>query len=354
MTLYKRKGSRAWYYDFEFEGQRYNASTKRTNKREAQQFEDDLKRKLRARQSAGYSEDWTAGKVYDTYKADNDKRLRGWRSADGQLIAFIRFIGRDKVWGDLTQRDFAEYRKFLSEMKANTQHAYFARIRVVMNWLAEMYPQVRLPKDWKMPKIKTTRKVRYLRNKEEEQALLDSFDNPPQEQFRERYADTKELVIFLLDTGVRASEAVHLTWDDLYFDRRVAEVYRSKTDRIDEVPLSDRVITMLKERRRRVHSKWVFPAFDDLKLPRRIDNQSLLGAYDRAGLNSPEKVQRYGEFTTHSLRHTYATRMAQKGMPPVQLQRLMGHDNINTTMIYVQMVSADGIGNALDILNGDW
>ncbi len=39
----------------------------------------------------------------------------------------------------------------------------------------------------------------------------------------------------------------------------------------------------------------------------------------------------------HSLRHTFATAKAEKGVPPFQLQQWLGHANLNTTQIYVHM-----------------
>jgi len=39
----------------------------------------------------------------------------------------------------------------------------------------------------------------------------------------------------------------------------------------------------------------------------------------------------------HSLRHTFATYKAEKGVSPFQLQQWLGHANLNTTQIYVHL-----------------
>ncbi|MCR4595046.1 MAG: site-specific integrase [Clostridiales bacterium] len=39
-----------------------------------------------------------------------------------------------------------------------------------------------------------------------------------------------------------------------------------------------------------------------------------------------------GDITMHSLRHTYATRMIESGMPPKVLQNLLGHTDISVTL----------------------
>ena len=46
-------------------------------------------------------------------------------------------------------------------------------------------------------------------------------------------------------------------------------------------------------------------------------------------------------YTFHSLRHGYATRMVEKGIPINQIQLAMGHSNIATTSIYTKASPQD-------------
>ena len=49
----------------------------------------------------------------------------------------------------------------------------------------------------------------------------------------------------------------------------------------------------------------------------------------------------------HSLRHTYATRAIESGMPPKTLQKLLGHASIKTTMDRYVHVTDDPLISAV-------
>jgi site-specific recombinase XerD len=49
----------------------------------------------------------------------------------------------------------------------------------------------------------------------------------------------------------------------------------------------------------------------------------------------------------HSLRHTFGTVCAARGVPVPQIQRLMGHKDVTTTMRYISVSKAD-LEDAID------
>ncbi len=52
----------------------------------------------------------------------------------------------------------------------------------------------------------------------------------------------------------------------------------------------------------------------------------------------------------HTLRHTFASHLAMKGVPMTAVQQLMGHSNITTTMRYSHLAPST-LRAAIDMLN---
>jgi len=96
----------------------------------------------------------------------------------------------------------------------------------------------------------------------------------------------------------------------------------------------DRVVFLTQQAAQRIgrYLETVPHTADDLVLSRNGRPLSYYMAWYR--------IRRLGEaagvkgVSPHRLRHTFATLLLNNGMSLVGLQRLMGHENLNTTMIY--------------------
>ena len=57
-------------------------------------------------------------------------------------------------------------------------------------------------------------------------------------------------------------------------------------------------------------------------------------------------MHRIPRFSMHALRHTYATRAVEAGVPPKVLQKMLGNASLSTTMDRYVHVTDDSMSNA--------
>lgn len=136
----------------------------------------------------------------------------------------------------------------------------------------------------------------------------------------------ERLVVWtLLDTGLRVSELATLTQANL--DRQQHRItvygkggpYGSSTKR-RVIPLSPRIQPLLEGH---------FALYETLGIGTRTIQRLLKRLANHAQIRRP--------LTPHILRHTFSVTAIQKGISLPALQRLLGHDRLATTEIYLNL-----------------
>lgn len=150
------------------------------------------------------------------------------------------------------------------------------------------------------------------------------------EQLRDHCKCKRDLAMIdlLYSTGIRVGELVGLNRTDINFEERECVVY-GKGD---------------KERRVYFDAKSKLHLQDYLK--ERVDDNPALfvtldAPYERLKISGVEiRVRELGrklnmdKIHPHKFRRTMATRAIDKGMPIEQVQKILGHSQIDTTMQY--------------------
>jgi integrase len=146
----------------------------------------------------------------------------------------------------------------------------------------------------------------------------------------------RALVLFFLNTGARFGEAAALHWEDVQLlgNSPYIRICRAasqgligptKTGRIRIVPLTDQMVTELRELRAHTYTDLVFTTGNGNVMRSEHAKRALHRRCAKAGIK---------RISWHALRHTFATRLTTRGVPLRAIQELLGHSTIQTTCRY--------------------
>lgn len=146
--------------------------------------------------------------------------------------------------------------------------------------------------------------------------------------------------------GLRVSELVALQVKQIDSDRHVIRLDQAKGAKDRQVILSDHLLTLLRQYWQRYHPlQWLFYGDDPHRALSITSAQKVFRkAKQQAGIHKLGGI--------HALRHAYATHQLEAGMPVHQLQRLLGHTSLQSTMRYVHWAPTHPQGTGLDLLVG--
>jgi len=233
--------------------------------------------------------------------------------SDYPFIAKISHIG---------PKTFEDYKRFRTddEMENKTINIELQTLRAMFN-LAKTWGYTKENPTDGVKKMKITNHItpRFLSD-EECKKLLETCNE-------------WEYPIFytFLNTGMRKSELLNLEWSDVDLDRKKLKIqtkddWSPKTDE-REIPINEGLLNTLK----RLNKKGPY-VFHDSK-GHKFENNRL-----RKRLMSLTKRCSFSDVTKlHTLRHTFASHLVMKGVDLPTVSKLMGHADIETTMIYAHL-----------------
>jgi site-specific recombinase XerD len=138
------------------------------------------------------------------------------------------------------------------------------------------------------------------------------------------------LVVLLLATGIRRSEAVQISLEDMDLTNRQLLVHgKGAKQRI--VPLTRQAVAAIQQylpHRPNTQSRRLFVNSRGQPIRGHVINAALDEMLEKAGLAGQG-------ITPHKLRHTFATQLIHKGVDVRTVQELLGHADLGTTARYL-------------------
>jgi site-specific recombinase XerD len=148
-------------------------------------------------------------------------------------------------------------------------------------------------------------------------------------------------IFFLMATyGLRASEVVALTLDDLQWKAGLIRIPQTKTGHALELPLTDETASVLIEYLRKLSRPTGYRhLFLRMRAPIGTLKPTAVGdAFQawskRSGLDMPCQG-------THCLRHSYAVHLLRQGASLKAIGDLLGHRDAESTSVYLRLATED-------------
>lgn len=240
--------------------------------------------------------------------------------------------------------DYNYYKKNKNNCNSSYQIVIHTALKHFSNYL---YESGRNEKDYmensKRPKFKESQETRekrehnYLTKKEIEKLISSVNKGVGTKRAKSFQNNWKErdlaIITLFLTTGLRCSGIYKLDIDSIDFENKLL-ITTEKGDKIREITLSDDELKCLND--------WI-------KIRKNIikdENEQALFISNRKQRMKQETiaslVKKYASnidgknITPHKLRATYATQIYEKKKDAKLVQELMGHSNVNTTMLYIR------------------
>ena len=263
------------------------------------------------------------GKLQD--RMDRELRIRGYaentrKSYIGKMRCFVRFSMRSP--DELTAEDVKQYQLFLTRVKRVSWSTFNVHVCAIRFFYREV-----LRVEWDVEHIpyqRPGRRLPVVLSCEEVRALLDVTAN----------LKHRAILMSLYSAGLRTGEAVHLQLADIDSGRMMIRVGQGKGRKDRYVMLSARLLLTLRRYWRECQpALWLFPGEDPSRpLTGGSVDKLFARAKNRAGIQK--------RVSPHSLRHSFATHLLERGVNIRVIQRLLGHRSLRSTEIYTHVAES--------------
>jgi integrase len=317
--MFKRGG--VWWASINCKGKRVRKSLETTDKKLAQAIEAKIRTEI------------VEGKYFEKSTGDNktlndmmEKFMKEHApkvSVNTQKSYLVSLKHLSSFFGDsrltkITPKIVSDYKvlRYSEGVKPATINRELAMLSKALNLAVKEWEWMKENPVIKVSKEKENNKRDRWLTEDEEKRLL---ENSPHW--------LRDILVFALHTGLRQDELLSLQWSRVDLFRKIIIIQESKNGKPRTIPLNQIALDILTEkaRVRNLRSDLVFPSNAMTK----INCQNLIRAF-----NIAVRKADIHNFRFHDLRHTFATRLAQRGIDLYKISKLLGHYSIEMTERY--------------------
>jgi site-specific recombinase XerD len=254
-------------------------------------------------------------------KAYSSSTLKTYLNEMSQLLQIINNIPAD----DLTPEHLRRYLVYCYEKLNLTENTLHSRI----NALKFYYEQVlrREKFFWDIPRPKKRDLLPQIFNQDEIASIINSVTNKKH----------KTMLMLAYSAGLRVSEVVALKTYNIDSKRMTIFINQAKGKKDRIVSLSPVLLVMLRDYALKYKPDKNGYLFEGINKGTAYSTRSLQevlqAAKKKAGILRPGSI--------HSLRHSFATHLIEKGTDVTMIQKLLGHNDLKTTLRYLHTSNKD-------------
>jgi len=230
---------------------------------------------------------------------------------------FLDFTNKDIK--KISKKDVYEYLNKLTNRAGSTINVHLQAIKFL---LEEILGKRKMFYDIKISK--TPRKLPEVLSKTEVTKLIKAISNQKH----------KLMIKLMYSAGLRVSELLNLKVEDLNLENNFGWVRKGKGSK-------DRMFILAKSLKKELHeflldnkldqNDIIFTGRRNLKLSSRTIQEIIKKASKKAKITK--------KINPHTLRHSFATHLIENGYDVYTVQRLLGHNSPETTMIYLHLAA---------------
>lgn len=253
-----------------------------------------------------------------------------------EISQLLQTIGKTSA-DSLTTEQLKRYFVYCFEKLKLSENTLHSRINAIKFYYEQVLGREKF--FWDIPRPKKHDQLPKVFSQDDIAAIINSVKNKKH----------KAMLMLAYSGGLRVNEVAKIKTTDIDSKRMVIFIERAKGKKDRLVTLSPVLLVMLREYALEYKPARTGFLFEGTKPNQPYSTRSLQeviqAAKKKAGIIQPGSM--------HSLRHSFATHLIEKGTDVTMIQKLLGHNDIRTTMRYLHTSNRDllKIISPLDNLN---
>lgn len=325
---FRHKGSPNWHYDFQIRGRRFSGSCGTTDFQEAKAVEAAAR--VAAKASEPVKGAFTLSQTLGTYYTDVAQHQPSAATTFSQTKTILSVLNPSIKLADLTM---AEAQRYVTVQRARMANATVNRH---LSLLARAIKHMVAVHAAAAPILD----LRRLHTAEPEERVRELTRDEQDRLFAKLRPDLHPFAQLALMTGLRRAELAAIQWRQVDFEAATIRV-RQKGGKTRSFPMNGELrafLTTLPRATSLVAARHVLTFVDQATEERR---QLTPGGSVMVDFREAVAAAGIEDFRFHDLRHTFATRLLRQTQNLKLVSKLLGHQNITTTMRYAHVLQDD-------------